>query len=206
MKIFSIYDQEFKAYGQILENYDFSEIFKLCTELSPKPVESFVYEATVAELEALPIANEISSRAFGGMPIQIGYCNGNNHILNCLEYHKSSELNIALDDVILLLGIQSQMDNYTFDTKNIKAFRIPAGTGIELFATTLHYAPISVNDAFRVICVLPKGTNLAKPKGLMCSGEDKLCLGSNKWLIAHSDAPEAKEGAFVGLVGENITI
>ena len=36
--------------------------------------------------------------------------------------------------------------------------------------------------------------------------EDKLLWARNKWLIAHPDASEAKQGAYVGLVGENITI
>ena len=46
----------------------------------------------------------MKERAYGGLEIQIGYCNGNNKKLNAVEYHRSSELDIAVDDLILLLG------------------------------------------------------------------------------------------------------
>ena len=33
-----------------------------------------------------------------------------------------------------------------------------------------------------------------------------MLFAANKWLLAHPDAPEAKNGAYVGLTGENIDI
>ena len=45
------------------------------------------------------------------MPIQIGYCNGPNSTLNGLEYHKSSEINIAITDMVLLLGKVQEVEN-----------------------------------------------------------------------------------------------
>jgi hypothetical protein len=36
--------------------------------------------------------------------------------------------------------------------------------------------------------------------------EDVLLWARNKWLIAHAESDEARQGAFVGLVGENIDI
>lgn len=56
---------------------------------------------------------------------------------------------------------------------------------------------------FRVAVVLPRGTNTEKPDGTGALHEDKLLWARNKWLIAHPDANEAKQGAFVGLEGEN---
>jgi len=72
----------------------------------------------------------------------------------------------------------------------------------------LHYAPCSArpNAGFRVVVVLPLGTNLAKPEGMSRTGEDRLCTASNKWLIAHPGSDEAKSGAFIGLTGENIDL
>lgn len=60
-----------------------------------------------------------------------------------------------------MLGCQQDIkEDYTYDTEKIKAFLIPAGTGVELYATTLHYAPCSVSEnGFRCIVVLPKDTN-----------------------------------------------
>ena len=55
-----------------------------------------------------------------------------------------------------------------------------------------------------MICVLPRGTNAPKVAFEEKSTDDKMCLGTNKWFMAHADAPEAKDGAYVGITGENI--
>ena len=61
-------------------------------------------------------------------------------------------------------------------------------------------------EGFRVIIVLPKDTNTEKPKITEKNLEDKLLWARNKWLIAHADSNEAKQGAFVGLTGINIDL
>ncbi len=77
---------------------------------------------------------------------------------------------------------------------------------VEFYATALHYAPASDAGTFRVAVVLPKDTNTDKPDIEANNLEDKLLWARNKWLVAHPDAPEAKDGAYVGLVGENVII
>ena len=203
MKVYNVTDLEFKPYGQILENYDFCEVLDLAKDLFI-PNEGIVYEASVLSLENCEIKSELQNRGFGGMEIQIGYVGGANRTLNCLEYHKSSEFNIALDDVVLVLGLESQITNGYFSTDDCKAFLIPKGTGVELYGTTLHYAPMNVLEDYRVLCVLPKGTNGAKPEFNCVNAEDKMCGGSNKWIMSHPDSPEAKKGIYQGLKGENI--
>ena len=205
MKVYQITDKEFLEYGMPLVGYDFTNFLKALSSLSI-PETGITYEASVKALEADKEFANMTNRGFGGMPIQIGYVGGNNKILNCLEYHKSSEFNIALDDVILVLGKQTEMVGNTFDTALCKAFFVPAGAGVELFSTTLHYAPMNVGEnGYRVACVLPRGTNGAKPDLNVLDGQDKLCAGSNKWLMAHPDSEDAKKGAFVGLKGKNIS-
>ena len=207
MTIHSVFDPAFRPYGQVLSGYDFSPLFQLARSLITLPEQGFDYCASLPELEALPEAKIFKARAFGGLPIQIGCCFGRNRTLNCLEYHKSSELNIALDPIILLLGLQTQLEDGHLKTETVKAFSIPAGVGVELYATTLHYAPCSTTpDGYRVLCVLPRATNGPKPDGLLPTGEDRLCMGTNKWLIAHPQAPEAGQGAYIGLDGENLRI
>ena len=124
--------------------------------------------------------------------------------MNCLEYHKGSELNLGTHDLILLLAKQDEICNGKLDTNLVKAFRVPAGIFLECYATTLHYAPchVSDKDGFRMAVVLPRGTNGPKPEGV----EDAMLLGCNKWLLAHPESDEAKQGAYVGLVGDNIDI
>ena len=129
-----------------------------------------------------------------------------NSRLNALEYHRSSEIDIAATDLILLLGCQQDIEaDDTYDTSKVEAFFVPAGTAVELYATTLHYAPCSVKaNGFRCVIVLPKGTNEELPFKPAEEGENRLLTAVNKWLIAHEEA--GIDGAFCGLRGENITV
>lgn len=204
MKIQNVTDAAFKKYGRVHEGYTLNEIQK---EMQNTPLpQDVVYVASVEEMEKLTEAKDLKNKFFGGLPIQIGYCNGHNKKLNALEYHRSSEINIAVTDMILLVGQQQDVqEDYTYDTALVEAFLVPAGTMVEMYATTLHYAPCGVGEnGFRCVVVLPKDTNtdLEVPAGE--NGEYKLLTAKNKWLIAHEDAKIA--GAFCGLKGENITL
>lgn len=205
MKIFNVTDSEFKKYGQVLAGYDFTEIVEKMQE-TPLP-DDVIYEPSIAELEALPIYQQLSSRGYGEMPIQIGYCNGHNTKLNAVEYHRSSEINIGATDLILLLGLESDVEeDHTYDTSKIETFLLPKGTAVELFATTLHYAPCNADDGgFRDVIVLPKGTNYPLSDEHKAGGEDALLAATNKWLIGHAEGG-LPEGSFIGLKGENITV
>jgi len=205
MIIKKVTDSDFKKYGQVLKNYDCSEIIEKMETNTPLPSD-VIYEPSIKELEDLKIAEELRKREFGELAIQIGYCNGNNYILNAVEYHRSSEINIAVTDLILLIGSQQDIeDNYSYDTSKIEAFLVPAGTAIEVYATTLHYAPCNVNeDGFKCVVVLPRDTNLPLENSVEKTGEDALLFARNKWLIGHKDTDLGEQGAFIGLVGENI--
>ena len=143
MKLHQISDPAFARYGRRLAGYDFSELLDRLSEM-PVPETGIVYEASVRTLENCRVFGELRDRGFGGMPIQIGYVSADNRVLNCLEYHKSSEFNIAREEMILVLGLESDTVNGRFDTSKCDAFLVPAGEGVELFATTLHYAPFFV--------------------------------------------------------------
>lgn len=204
MKIQNVTDASFGKYGKVLEGYDFGALIR---EMKHTPVpEDVIYVPSAEELEALEVAKDLQNKGFGGLPIQIGYCNGHNKKLNAVEYHRNSEINVAVTDVVLLIGQQQDIEaDFTYDTSKIEAFLVPAGIGIEVYATTLHYAPCHVNEGgFQCVVVLPKGTNTELTFQTASAGEDSLMTAKNKWLIAHEDAKI--EGAFAGLKGENITI
>ena len=131
MKIQNVADASFRKYGKVLEGYDFSALLK---EMKHTPVpDDVVYVPSVEELEALDVAKELQNKGFGGIPIEIGYCNGHNKKLNAVEYHRSSEINVAVTDLVLLIGSQQDItDELTYDTSKIEAFLVPAGTGIEV--------------------------------------------------------------------------
>lgn len=204
MKIQNVTDASFGRYGKVVTEFSYQEILKEM-EHTPLP-EDVVYVASVDVLEATSETEEVCRKGFGGLPIQIGYCNGKNHKLNALEYHRSSEIDIAATDLILLLGCQQDIgEDDTYDTANVEAFYVPAGTAVELYATTLHYAPCSADEnGFRCVIVLPKGTNEDLPFKAADEGENRLLKAVNKWLIVHEEA--GIDGAFCGLKGENVTV
>lgn len=204
MKIQNVTDGSFRKYGKILTEYDLTALLR---EMKHTPVpEGVIYVPSVEEMEALDIAKELQNKEFGGLPIQIGYCNGHNKKLNAVEYHRNSEINVAVTDLILLIGMQQDIEaDFTYDTANIEAFLLPAGTAVEVYATTLHYAPCQANDGgFQCVVVLPAGTNTELTFETAKTGEGSLMRAKNKWLIAHEEA--GIEGAFCGLKGENITL
>lgn len=206
MKLYSVKDIEFRPYGRVIDGYDFSELISVLKTSTPCPDNGTVYVTSDEKLERLDAAKILGANIYGRMPIEIGYCNGHNTKLNALEYHRDSEVNIAADDVILLLAKKEEInDDYSLDTSKVKAFLIPAGTAVEIYATSLHYAPCHVKDGgFRVAVVLPRGTNEAlNTKTEILFPEDKLLTHVNKWLIAHPDGG-CPEGSFIGLTGKNI--
>lgn len=211
MKIQSVFDKSFAQYGKVLKGYNVEPLLKKLVEVSEKPADRVIYVPGNKELEALSVSKELQSNAFGGLPIEVGYCNGNNSFLNCVEYHRNSEINIPADDIILLLASLQKVVDGKLDTSEVEAFAAPAGTVVQIYETTLHYAPCNGFDAngkktdgFRVIIILPAGTNTDKPNITVKDPEDKLLWANNKWLIAHPDSAEAKQGAFAGLTGANI--
>lgn len=204
MNILNVTDPAFRKYGRVIKDIDFSELLKKMEE-TPLP-EDVVYEPSVEMLEALPVFRELTDKTYGELPCQIGFCNGHNKKLNALEYHRSSEIDIAVTDLVLLLGWQQDItDDFTYDTALVEAFFVPAGTAVELYATTLHYAPCSTKESgFRCVVVLQKDTNLALEQGHE-GGEDAHLTAKNKWLLGHPEGG-LPEGSPMGLIGENCCI
>ncbi len=207
MKIYSVNDPEFKPYGKVLEGYDTEELLAAMEKI-PLPESGTAYQPGIESLEACAIFDELRDRAYGGMPVQLGMCWGHNTKLNCLEYHRDSEVNIGTKDFILLLAKQDEICDGVLDTSLVKAFRVPRGLPVEVYATTLHYAPCHtcLNCGFRVAVVLPRGTNTDRPAFTAKCKEDGWLTARNKWLLAHPDSDEAKNGAHIGLRGINIDI
>ena len=205
MEIKKITDPAFKKYGRIIKDVDFSGLVEKMMEATPLP-DDVAYVPSVPELEALPVFEELQNKIYGELPIQVGYCNGHNKKLNAFEYHRCSEINVAAMDAVLILGSQQDItEDYTYDTSKAEAFLLPKGTAVEVYATTLYYAPANLGDAgFRVTIVLPKGTNLDLDHPHQ-GGEDGHLTAKNKWLLGHPEGG-LPEGSPMGLVGENLTV
>lgn len=204
MEIYHVEDKKFKKYGRVVKGIDFTGLVS-ALEQTPCP-EDVVYVAGVPELEALPVMRELTVKTYGELPIQIGYCNGHNSKLNALEYHRNSEINVAATDAVLLVGCQQDIgDDFTYDTSLVEAFLLPKGAAVELYATTLHYAPCGVDgEGFRVAIVLPKGTNLELEQ-THAGGEDRHLTAKNKWLLGHPEGG-LPDGSPMGLMGKNLNV
>lgn len=212
MEILSVNSPEFRRYGRVIEHVDFTG---LVDAMKKTPIPAGVdYLPSVPELEATSAMKALQDTVYGEMPIQIGYCNGHNELLNALEYHRDSEINVAATDAILMLGLLTEVEkDFTYDTSKVKAFLVPAGTAVEVYATTLHYAPCGVKGAgFQVAIVLPKGTNypLKTTHAKVAAdgtapNEDALITAVNKWLIGHAEGG-LDAGSFLGLRGKNLNV
>ena len=206
LEIKPVTDPAFGAYGKIVTGYEIGDLLKKMEE-TPLP-EDVTYVASVQELEELSVCKEMEKNLYGQMPIQVGYCNGHNKKLNAAEYHRNSEINIAATDLVLILGRQQDITpEYTYDSGNMEAFLIPRGTVVEVYATTLHYAPCHTQEGgFRCVVILPQGTNTdLTPLEKTVNKEDKLLFAKNKWLIGHEEGGLPKE-AYIGITGENLSI
>ena len=200
----SVHDIEFKQYGRVLD-VDTAE-FVATMKAKEAIKEGVVYEPSDADLEALPLFKQMQDEVYGGLEVEFGFCSGYNNKLNAVEYHRSSEINLAATDAVLILGSEADVtDDFTYETSKMEAFRIPAGTAVEVYATTLHYAPCHVDDAgFQVAVILPKGTNYPLDEA-HAGGEDALLTAKNKWLIGHAEGG-LPEGSHIGLIGKNLNV
>lgn len=207
MKIYSVNDKEFAPYGRVVTGLDTASLLA-ALEKTPQPDTDVDYVPLDDSLQSLSFAQQAQDHLYGGMPVQLGWCNGHNTKLNCLEYHRDSEFNLGAEDFVLLLARQDEIENGLLDTAKVKAFRVPAGVLVEVYATTLHYAPCHTDPdkGFRVLVALPAGTNTEKPAITPVTNEDRLLWAKNKWLLAHPESSEAAAGAYIGLAGENIDI
>lgn len=206
VKIYSVLDDEFSPYGRVLSDFDFSSLIRISKEYTEIPQSGNFYTPSFNMFENDPVFSKVQREIYGEMPIQIGYCNGKNTTYNGFEYHKGSEINVAVTDFMLVLGHVWQMKDNRFFVGDEKVFFVKAGTAIEMYQSTLHLSPCRVcDDGYKNIVILPRGTNTPlDEKSTGAVGEERLLLMKNKWVISHKDRePLMKQGAFPGLIGEN---
>ena len=203
IKVYSVFDEEFKSFGRVIENIDTMEIIKEGEKIL-MPETGVKYVPSEAEFEKLSVAEEIQKELFGTLPAEMGYCWGYNSYLNAAEWHTSSEINIAITPMVLIMGHRWEIENDKIDSARFTAFYLPKGAVIECFATTLHYCPCQVSDkGLKCAVGLPEDTNTA----LENVPEDKLISAKNKWIICHEENQSAiSRGIMPGITGVNFEI
>ena len=206
LPLYSVLDAEFAPYGRVLQAD--TAALRAAMAATPLPETGNAYVASRPELEALPLCQELTDSVFGGMPVQAGYCNGHGYTLNALEYHKCSEVNFSTRGLVLLLALPAQLHDGRLDARDVVGFYLPPEVLVEIHPLVLHFAPCRVREeGFDCLVVLEQGTNTPLAQvDTAAPGERKLLWMRNKWLTCHPDSPQAKNGAFVGISGENLTL
>mgnify|MGYP000624012843 FL=1 len=187
--------KNFKDYGRVIKQ-DVQEAINFAQTYQ----NINAYDTSIKELEDIPCIQELMKDIYGYLDVMAGVVTGKNDVLNGLEYHQCSETIIAVTDYILAVGKRQDMVENDYDIEKCELFYVPQGTVVELYATTLHYTPITVIDSFKTICLLLKGTGDAcQRRGILKK--------KNKWFIAHKDNVEkVQAGDYPGLKGKMIQI
>jgi hypothetical protein len=207
-RILSLNDKQFKSYGRIHNTKGLSPVLHFLKENAVAKERQVYYEPSILGLQLEgEFFSDIRNTVYGEMDIQAGWCYGWNTKLNGLEYHKGSEVIVAATDLILLLGRKEDIrfeERPVYNSNMTEAFYVEEGTAVELYANTLHYAPIQVNteQQFTAAIILPVRTNYPLKYVHQSSEEDVILAAINKWLIIHPDT--GKE--HIGITGENIEI
>ena len=203
VEFYDVSDKEFSSFGRIIKSIDTTEIIEAAEKIS-NPEKGSSYLPSVETFEGLKVAKDIKNDCFGTLPTQVGYCFGHNNFLNATEWHTSSEINIAVTPLVLILGHVWDITDGKIDSSDFKAFFVPKGTVIEVYSTSLHFCPCEVSEkGFGCIVALPKDTNTA----LETATEDKRIAAKNKWIICHKDNASAiARGILPGITGENYKI
>jgi len=211
LRMHHVADPEFVEFGRVVAAYDFGAWLEYMDARTRVPDEGNVYVASEPGLEALAPFAQIRDTVFGGLDIQAGYCNGRASRLNGLEYHKSPEFFVPQTELVLLLAPYRAMRGFTLDVSHVRAFYFPAGTAVELFGSTLHFAPCRLSDdGFKSVIVLLRGTNTdPPPESGRCAAdpEARLLFRKHKWLLAHPGNPVLlARGAVPALTGDNLEV
>ncbi|MDA3940822.1 MAG: DUF4867 family protein [Spirochaetia bacterium] len=203
IEILPIENSNFEQYGAVLKNCDFSDMFSITMDAIDLSGPTYIRD--IDDLHKCNSSELLIYSVFGETKLQIGICFGNNDKMNGMEYHKSSEVIIAVTDIVLILGDVRDIKDNNWDSSMAQCFYIPQGTVIELYGGTLHLAPCRASlEPFCSIIVLPEGTNL--PLKAIEKKKDFLLFKNNKWLLCHKDSPSVKMGAYTGITGNNIQI
>jgi hypothetical protein len=201
----SIFDCSFNLYGRVLDSTPYTN---LCNLLQSSTVitENNVYVASESKIFDQE-AHDAAKNFFGGMDIQIGYCNGMNQTLNGMEYHKSPEVIIAGTDILLFLAKPSDLKDFsTLESSCAKVFFAPKGSAFSLNPEILHLSPSCTHQSgFKSVIILPKGTNLDLEEKVEDGEKESIILfKKNKWIITHKDRkPLVSQGVKIGIKGIN---
>lgn len=205
IQIEPIFDDSFALYGRVIDLPHQDDLIATLATDTQIPTENNVYVRDDPQFLSASQRADIAREFYGEQPIEIGYCNGNSDRINAFEFHNCSELNLAGTDMVLWLAHRQILSDGRMSTQSAHAYFVPRGTAIEVYPTTLHFAPNRVHvSGFKCLVILTDKTNTP----LTSEREpDDLLFQYNKWLLTHPDNQRmVNNGAFIGLSGDNLHI
>lgn len=208
LKIYDTKSAQFRRFGRAIQGEQTDAVLNACLS-QPLPENGSRYVPSVPEIEAAQGADTLRQLTLGLLDAQLGLCWGHNDRLNALEYHRSSEINLAATDLVLMLGDQRELENgKRLDTRLVETFFVEKGELIEVYATTLHFCPCEVSQkGFVCLVGLPRGTNEAFDAPPPPCGDNALLFRQNKWLVCHErNETLLQKGVYGGLYGENYVL
>lgn len=207
LKLFRVTDEKFSKYGYVIDTVDPAPFVETVLRELERPSSGSRYVPAVDCLEFCLDGQEEAGRirgCLGGqMDLQIGICHGHNDRMGALEWHKSSEINLAVTPMVLFLGDLREIENGgRYDSGKVEAFYLEKNQMVELYGTTLHFCPCEVEkEGFSCIVILPRGTNMPLEKMKVERG---FLWARNKWLICHEEnAGLTEKGVWPGIYGKN---
>ena len=203
LELYHVESAAFETYGRVIKDLDTAKIVEKAAQIK-NPDSGASYLPDEETLAQLPIAEQIRDRYFGTLPAQIGYCWGHNQFLNATEWHTSSEVNIAVTPLVLILAHVWELEAGRIDSSAFRAFYVPKGTAVEVYATTLHFTPCQVSDeGFGCVVALPQGTNTPLEEVT----DNPLLFRKNKWIVCHEKNDALLErGVVPGITGCNFCV
>lgn len=211
MHIYSVNDPEFKSYGNVWDNVPSELTSPVLEALASTPIpEGSKYVASAPELEGVKVPTSLASSCLAAVPSSSAGATATTRASTAWSTTARASSTWVLAILSLLVAHRWEIEDGKLDTACVKAFRVPAGTLVEVFNTTLHYTPCMVDDGgFQVMVALPAGTNGPRPEAAadMPAAGDSYCYWkADKWVLCHADSPKAAEGGYVGLIGKNLDI
>jgi len=202
LEIFRVTDPIFRKYGEVL-SFNTEDIVSIAEKI-PMPESGASYKPSLGELENCMFSKSERDTFFGEMPVQFGYCWGYNECMNAMEWHRSSEINIAVTPLVLILGRRGDIIEGRYNSSLANGFFLETGQAVEVYSSSLHFCPCQVTDTgFGCIVVLPEDTNFPIINKEKCPP----LFAKNKWLLAHKDNETLiKKDVMGDIFGENHTI
>lgn len=208
-RIIDVRDPSFAKYGAVRPYVKVEKMRQYIYQETEMPKEEY-YEPSCPALMEMEEALQFTQFAYGEIPCQVGYYNGWPTTLNALEYHKCSEVLVEFEPAVLILGHIWDIKEDCISSDALEFFYVPADLCVELYATTLHFAPCMATDrgVRQVVCqTATTNTPLRHPERMDANGEGRYLYERNKWVLIHEEAKEQfRSNAFVGIEGENLSI